>query len=49
MREILSVKKTLKVKQKFLDLFHDENYPAEFPYKSKVRQFLQPIEFFVDL
>jgi E1A/CREB-binding protein len=37
-RVVSSVDKTLEVKPKNLELFEKENYPEEFPYKSKVKE-----------
>ncbi len=36
MRVISSVDKKLEVKQRFLELFSEEDYPTDYPYKSKV-------------
>ncbi|GFZ08191.1 histone acetyltransferase of the CBP family 12 [Actinidia rufa] len=34
-RVVSSVDKKLEVKQRFLEIFQEENYPIEYPYKSK--------------
>ncbi|KAM0890970.1 hypothetical protein ACQ4PT_026736 [Festuca glaucescens] len=43
-RVVSSVDKKVEVKPRFLENFHEDNYPTEFPYKSKAVLLFQKIE-----